>query len=96
MAIQSFSDNVTEKFFVSGKVESKAGWGSVNRMAKRKLDMLHYAANLNDLKVPPGNHLEALKGNLDGNFSIRINSQWRIVFIWTIAGPANVRIMDYH
>jgi len=58
--------------------------------------MLHYAANLNDLRVPPGNRLEALRGDLSGSHSIRINDQWRIVFKWTPGGPDEVRITDYH
>ncbi len=58
--------------------------------------MVHYAAKLADLKVPPGNRLEALSGRLQGKHSIRINDQWRVVFRWTIAGPAEVEITDYH
>jgi proteic killer suppression protein len=58
--------------------------------------MLHYAAKLSDLKAPPGNRLEALKGDLAGYHSIRVNDQWRIVFRWTDAGPAEIRITDYH
>lgn len=62
----------------------------------RKLDMLNTAHVLTDLMSPPGNRLEALKGKLNGMHSIRINDQWRIVFRWTSAGPADVRITDYH
>lgn len=58
--------------------------------------MLHYAARLDDLKSPPGNRLEALKGNLAGLFSIRVNDQWRIVFRWSFLGPSEVRVTDYH
>ena len=58
--------------------------------------MLEYAIHLSDLKAPPNNRLEALKGNLKGKYSIRINDQWRIVFSWTDAGPAEVEILDYH
>jgi toxin HigB-1 len=96
MAIQSFSDTETEKFYVTGKASPKAGWASVQKVVKRKLDMVHYAGQLSDLKVPPGNRLEELKGNLAGLHSIRINDQWRVVFRWTAAGPAEVRIEDYH
>ncbi len=96
MAIVSFFDRTTEEFFLSGKAKPKVGWASVAKVAKRKLDMLHYAAKLDDLRVPPSNRLEALKGRLDGNYSIRINDQWRVVFGWTSAGPNKVRIMDYH
>jgi proteic killer suppression protein len=64
--------------------------------ALRKLDMLEAANALNDLRSPPGNRLEALKGNRKGQHSIRINDQWRICFVWTPAGPSNVEIVDYH
>jgi len=62
----------------------------------RKLDMLAAAVELHDLRVPPGNRLEALKGDLKGEHSIRVNDQWRIVFRWTPQGPAEVRLIDYH
>jgi len=58
--------------------------------------MLHYAAKLTDLKSPPGNRLESLKGDLRGCYSIRINEQWRVVFEWSPDGASNVRIPDYH
>ena len=58
--------------------------------------MLHYAERLSDLLAPPNNWLEALKGNLKGRHSIRINDQWRIVFLWTENGPTEVEIIDYH
>lgn len=96
MAILSFSDPATEHFFNTGKTKAKSGWASIQKVARRKLDMLHYAVQLTDLKVPPGNRLEELKGNLAGRHSIRINDQWRIVFRWTPSGPTEVRIMDYH
>jgi proteic killer suppression protein len=62
----------------------------------RKLAMLNQAAVLVDLKIPPGNRLEALRGNRHGQHSIRINDQWRICFKWTKAGPAEIEIVDYH
>ncbi len=65
-------------------------------VVRRKLDMLHYAAQLSDLLAPPGNRLEALKGWLAGYHSIRVNDQWRIVFRWNSSGPAEVRVCDYH
>lgn len=65
-------------------------------VARRKLVQLDAAAGLSDLMVPPGNRLEALKGDLRGRYSIRINDQWRIVFRWTEAGPDDVEIVDYH
>jgi toxin HigB-1 len=66
------------------------------QVARRKLVQLNNAAALSDLAVPPGNRLEALKGDLVGKHSIRINDQWRIVFRWSAAGPNDVEIVDYH
>jgi len=66
------------------------------KAARRKLVQLNNAGALGDLSVPPGNRLEALKGNLAGKYSIRINDQWRIVFRWTPAGAEDVEIVDYH
>jgi len=62
----------------------------------RKLAMLNRAASLMDLKIPPNNKLEALKGDRKGQHSIRVNDQWRVCFVWTEAGPANVEIVDCH
>jgi len=96
MTIQSFSDKNTEDFYISGITRKGVKWADISKTAIRKLDMLNYAAQLNDLRVPPGNRLEALTGDLSGFFSIRINNQWRIIFRWTNAGPCDVRITDYH
>lgn len=68
----------------------------IQRVALRKLRMLNNATSVNDLKVPPGNRLEALKGDLAGYYSIRINDQWRICFQWIINNAENVHIVDYH
>jgi proteic killer suppression protein len=68
----------------------------LGRIARRKLVQLDSAAALSDLAVPPGNRLEALKGDLRGRYSIRINEQWRIIFRWTETGPDEVEIVDYH
>jgi proteic killer suppression protein len=65
-------------------------------MALRKLIQLHAAENLADLRTPPGNRLEPLKGKRVGQHSIRINNQWRVCFRWTPAGPEEVEIVDYH
>jgi len=65
-------------------------------MALRKLAILDAADALSDLKVPPGNRLEKLKGDRAGEYSIRINQQWRICFRWTPAGPEDIEIVDYH
>lgn len=96
MAIQSFADQPTETLFRTGHVKKSASWQNVVKIALRKLDMLHYASKLSDLMAPPNNRLEALKGPLKGCHSIRINDQWRLVFIWTENGPNEVRIVDYH
>ena len=79
-----------------GVAAAKAGWAAASRVAARKPDMLDYAHELLDLASPPGNRLEALKGDLRGLHSIRVNDQWRVVFKWTSAGPSNVDIRDYH
>jgi toxin HigB-1 len=69
---------------------------SIARTARRKLRQLEIAGMLDDLRVPPGNHLEAHKGNRSNQHSIRINHQWRVCFRWTDAGPEDVEIVDYH
>lgn len=69
---------------------------SIQTVAERKLAQLTSAQSLGFLKAPPGNRLEALKGNRAGQYSIRINDQWRICFTWTENGPADVEIVDYH
>jgi proteic killer suppression protein len=69
---------------------------NIEAVAMRKLAMLNRAGRLDDLRVPPGNRLEALKGNLAGLHSIRINDQFRVCFRWTPEGPEDVEIVDYH
>ena len=96
MPIQSFAGRAVQRFFVGGTVPKRVGWVGVAKVAARKLDMLDYAHELTDLASPPGNRLEALKGDLAGYHSIRINDQWRAVFRWTGSGPADVDILDYH
>lgn len=96
MAIRSFASRLVERFFREGTLGPRVGWSAVARVAARKLDLVDYADRLSDLASPPGNRLEALKGDLDGFHSIRINHQWRVVFRWTPAGPAEVDIRDYH
>ena len=66
------------------------------RIARRKLLLLHRAKSLDDLRVPPGNRLEALRGNRKGEYSIRINDQWRICFMWAQGDARDVEIVDYH
>jgi len=96
MAIRSFASRTLEQFFVEGTIARRAGWAGAAKVASRKLDMLDYADRLSDLASPPGNRLEALKGDLTGFHSIRINDQWRVVFRWTDSGPIDVDIRDYH
>ncbi|ACK51044.1 plasmid maintenance system killer [Methylocella silvestris BL2] len=92
--ICSFAGRTTKAFFEDGKCPAK--WSSFRAVALRKLDMLDAVAKLNDLASPPGNRLEALKHDRQGQYSIRINDQWRVCFRWTERGPADVEIVDYH
>jgi proteic killer suppression protein len=69
---------------------------NIAKVARRKLRQLEIAARLDDLRVPPGNRLEALRGGRSGQYSIRINDQWRVCFRWTDAGAHDVKIVDYH
>lgn len=92
--IRSFGDATTERVWSRRFV--KAMDRNLQRVALRKLAMLDAAEVLDDLRVPPGNKLEALKGNRRGQHSIRVNDQWRICFRWTTAGPEHVEIVDYH
>lgn len=96
--IKSFANDASMDIFDG--VNSKRARGILSSLlfpiARRKLDMINAAVNLNDLKIPPSNHLEALKGNYKGKYSIRINNQYRIVFRWVIDGVEEVEIIDYH
>lgn len=96
--IQSFADEATADIFngINSKCTRKKLDLALHRAASRKLDMLNAAIDLNDLKVPPANRLEALKGKLKGKYSIRINDQYRLIFNWGIRGPEQVEIIDYH
>lgn len=69
---------------------------NIEAVARRKLRQLDIASRLSDLKVPPGNRLEGLKGKRSGQYSIRVNDQWRVCFHWAAAGAADVEIVDYH
>ena len=92
--IKSFRDREAEKLFnleFSRKLPPE-----IQRAAARKLRMIHRAATVESLRIPPGNHLEALKGNRDGQHSVRINQQWRICFKWIEADAYDVEITDYH
>jgi toxin HigB-1 len=92
--IQSYRDERARQILIDRR--SPKGFPAPVGVMRRKLVQLDAATSLVDLSVPPGNHLEALGGKLAGRHSIRINDQWRIVFRWTDAGPADVEIMDYH
>ena len=92
--IKGFRDKEAEKLF--HRQPSKKLPRDIQRVALRKLRMLHRAATLDDLRIPPGNRLEALKGDREGQHSIRINEQWRICFIWKDGEVFAVEIVDYH
>lgn len=92
--IKSFKDRLTEAVYQG---ESPKGFpASLVKTARRKLGYLDAAVDLNDLRSPPGNRLEALSGDRDGQHSIRVNDQFRVCVIWTNEGPKNVEIIDYH
>ncbi len=91
--IRSFKDKKTEKFFAGVRVKE---FSAVKRVAERKLLMLHAAVELRDLLSPPGNELEALKGDRKGQHSIRINDQFRICFVWKEDGPHEVEINKHY
>lgn len=93
MTIRSFRCNDTAALYAG---ESPRRFRNIEGVAQRKLQMLEAAVELRDLRSPPGNRLEMLSGNRDGQHSIRINDQWRLCFTWTANGPENVEIVDYH
>jgi proteic killer suppression protein len=94
VVIRRFRNKTTEAVFHG---ESPKGFpADLVKVARRKLRYLNAASNLADLRSPPGNRLEALAGNRQGQHSIRINDQFRICFVWTAEGPADVEIADYH
>jgi proteic killer suppression protein len=93
MPIRSFRGADTEALFDG---ESVGRFVNIETVAIRRLAMLNRAAGLDDLRVPPGNRLEALKGDRAGQHSIRVNDQFRICFVWTAQGPEDVEIVDYH
>ena len=96
--IASFKDQATEDLFngVNSKGARQSCPRKLWRIATRKLDQLDSVQSLDELKVPPGNRLEALSGNRKGQYSIRINEQYRICFIWERQGPGSVEVTDYH
>jgi toxin HigB-1 len=96
--IASFKDEGTEHIFngENTKAARKTCPEALWKVAARKLDQLDSVTTLNELRVPPGNRLEALTRNRRGQYSIRINDQYRICFLWTSSGPDKVEIVDYH
>ncbi|MGB8816324.1 MAG: type II toxin-antitoxin system RelE/ParE family toxin [Rhizobiaceae bacterium] len=91
--IKSFCSKDTEALF---RLQSARKFASIERIALRKLVQLDLAVTLGDMRSPPGNRLEALSGNRKGQWSIRINDQFRVCFRWTEDGPEDVEIIDYH
>ena len=95
--IESFGNRLAEDLF-DDKISriTRRFPNELRRAARRKLLYLHDASELKDLRLPPGNRLEVLKGDLIGYHSIRINDQWRVVFIWNSGSPTEVQVIDYH
>ncbi len=91
--IRSFGDRETQLLFETGK---SARYSAIAKVAGRKLAQLDAATTLEFLRAPRGNRLEALKGDRAGQYSIRINDQFRVCFVWTREGPEQVEIVDYH
>lgn len=92
--IRSFRDGTTEAIFNG---ENPKGFpADLVKVARRKLRYLNAASGLGDLRSPPGNRLEALTGDRKGQYSIRVNDQFRVCFVWTVEGAADVEIVDYH
>jgi toxin HigB-1 len=92
--IIGFADAKTERFFREGVCPAK--WRVMSKSIARKLDMLDAAPTLAALRSPPGNRLEALRADREGQFSIRLSDPWRVCFVWTEAGPDRVEVVDYH
>lgn len=92
--IQGFADPETE--LIRSGLRSRKLPSDIQNVALRKLRLINQARVLDDLRAPPGNRLEALKGDRAGQYSIRINDQWRICFTWSVGGPSHVGIVDYH
>jgi len=94
LVIKSFKCRETERIY--NQIQSKKLPHQIQRLALRKLQVLDYATDINDLRIPPSNHLEMLRGNRKGQRSIRINKQWRICFQWKQGHAYDVEITDYH
>lgn len=96
--IRTFADQGTEDIFNRRQTRQarRACPPTIWRTARRKLDQLNAVVSLGSMRLPPGNRLEALKGDRAGQYSIRINDQYRVCFVWTEQGPESVEIVDYH
>lgn len=92
--IKTFRCKETEKIFLRQFTSSLPS--QIHRIAQRKLNLLDSAENIEDLRIPPGNRLEKLKGDREGEYSIRINNQWRLCFRWHEGNAFDVEIVDYH
>lgn len=92
--IKTFADKETEKIW--NGLRSRKLPNEIQDVARRKLRMINNAQNMNDLRIPPSNHLERLSGDLSNYYSIRINKQWRIIFIWKDDNAYELKIIDYH
>jgi proteic killer suppression protein len=92
--IKSFGDKESEKIW--NGIRSKKLPNEIQEVARRKLRMINNALDINDLRIPPANRLEKLKGDLQEHHSIRINNQWRIIFKWINNDAYDIRIVDYH
>ena len=92
--IISFKDKETEKIW-NGTVSLKFPF-EIQQISRRKLRMMNNSQNINDLRIPPANRLEKLQGDFKNKYSIRINNQWRIVFLWNGSDSSEVEIIDYH
>jgi proteic killer suppression protein len=92
--IKTFNGAETQKVYQ--RERSRKLPSNIQQVALRKLRMINNAININDLRIPPANHLEKLSGNREGQYSIRINNQWRICFEWKSGNAFNVEITDYH
>lgn len=95
MPIQAFKQPFLEQFWRTGKHAREIPPDLRSRLT-RKLTALNIVGELQELSAPPSNHLEALKGDRQGQHSIRVNEQWRLCFVWTTHGPAQVEFVDYH
>ncbi|ORW16321.1 plasmid maintenance system killer protein [Mycolicibacter nonchromogenicus] len=92
--IRSFRDKDTEAIWQRRYVKKLSL--ELSRLTYNKLVLINAAENINDLRVPPGNRLEKLSGNRAGQYSVRVNDQWRVCFAWSVSGASNVELVDYH